>query len=409
MSQIQKSKQKRKLGNKPEKPCTAQANIDDQLLDAIKQEKPRVVKRLLESKANPNTAGEQNYTPLILACTIQDCSVRKTIVDLLLKKGADVNQQTTSGRSAMMNAVLLDGVDTVSTLLVNNCDINLVDCDGNNALCYAAMLGNNDIVRKLVQESLRRSTKIDHQNMRGLTALLLACQKGHLETARIIAVEGGASTTIRDLENFMNAHDWMRLKGTYTTQELAFLLPTRKRRDILYYQDRQNKDDVPSKAHSESHVFTVKSFEESKSLLPTLPDHSPTKSASTTALVPLSSQLFGPRAMSMYNISKRSMFDVPVSQTCTSSTKLVVPIRPSIPTEPFSTVKRDVYRSSYLDRRKSILNKSRKSEYYHRGALAPIGFDPNEKINKLATVQHTSRNGVSDSGKTQKHNSLPPL
>ena len=197
LARSQRDKPRKRVGLKPGKLSTTHVDINTQLLDAIQQEKPRVVRRLLDSEANPNTQGVQSQTPLILACTIQDSIVRKTIVDLLLKKGADVNLQDMSGQSALIKAVLLDDIDTFSTLKENDCDVSLVDCDGNNALCYAAMQGNNDIVRKLVHESLRRKLEIDHQNMRGLTALLIACQKGHLETARILAIEGGASVTIR--------------------------------------------------------------------------------------------------------------------------------------------------------------------------------------------------------------------
>lgn len=417
-------KAKRKLGpTKPGKSTTSHhvLDVNAQLFEAIKQEKPRLVKRLLDSKASPNTQlGEQNQTPLILACSIQDDRARKTIVDLLLQRGADVNQQTASGRNAIINAILLDDMDTISTLLDYNCDIDLADCDGNNALCYAAMVGNEDIVRKLVHESLRRKLGIDHQNMRGLTALLIACQEGHLEAARTLVTEGRASTTIRDLENFMNAHDWMKVKGFYTPQELAFLLPSRRRK-----YDYQNKkkgiktltDYLPTSDPHEGHespsnVFTVrrKSLEEDKLVLPRLGDPHLIKSASATTLESTPSSLSGSGSVSMFNLPKRSMFDVAEPKKGNHTATIATAVAPihvhrsvSIPS---SKVKTDVYRSSYLDRRKSFLSKNRRCEYYHSGALEPIaGFDPKEKISKLATVQHIA-NSTSES---KKHNSLPPL
>ena len=404
-------------------------DVNAQLFEAIKQEKPRLVKRLLDSKASPNTQlGEQNQTPLILACSIQDDRARKTIVDLLLQRGADVNQQTASGRNAIINAILLDDMDTVSTLLEYKCDINMIDCDGNNALCYAAMAGNEHIVRKLVHESLRRKLEIDHQNMRGLTALLIACQEGHLEAARTLVIEGRASTTIRDLENFMNAHDWMKVKGFYTPQELTFLLPSRRRKygyqnkrmGIKTLTDYMPTSDPHEGHESPSNVFTVrrKSLEEDKKLvLPRLGDPHLIKSASATTLESKPSSLSGfgstPSSLSgfgsvsMFSIPKRSMFDVaePKKGYNTATAASSIPKPAATPRVPFSNVKTDVYRSSYLDRRKSFLSKNRRCEYYHSGALEPIGFDPKEKINKLATVQHVA-NSASDS---KKHKSLPPL
>ena len=404
-------------------------DVNAQLFEAIKQEKPRLVKRLLDSKASPNTQlGEQNQTPLILACSIQDDRARKTIVDLLLQRGADVNQQTASGRSAIINAILLDDMDTVSTLLEYKCDINMIDCDGNNALCYAAMAGNEHIVRKLVHESLRRKLEVDHQNMRGLTALLLACQEGHLEAARTLVIEGRASTTIRDLENFMNAHDWMKVKGFYTPQELTFLLPSRRRKygcqnkkmGIKTLTDYMPTSDPHEGHESPSNVFTVrrKSLEEDKKLvLPRLGDPHLIKSASATTLESKPSSLSGfgstPSSLSgfgsvsMFNIPKRSMFDVaePKKGYNTATAASSIPKPAATPRVPFSNVKTDIYRSSYLDRRKSFLSKNRRCEYYHSGALEPIGFDPKEKISKLATVQQVA-NSASDS---KKHKSLPPL
>ena len=383
-------------------PTTTLDSYNALLFDAIREEKPRIVRRLLASNLNPNMQGERNETPLFVACNIRNDRARKKIVELLLRKGADVNQQSISGRSPVMNAILIDAIDTVSTLIDNNCHINLVDCDGNNALCYAAMLGNTDIVRRLVQESSRRKLEIDHQNLRGLTALLIASQKGHIETAKILVMEGAASTTIRDLENFMNAHEWMKVTGTYTTKELAFLLPSRKRRN--YRQEQQNKgirtfnDYVPLREHEEdcesTNVFTVqsKSLDDSNFVLPTLIDLQPTQSVSSTA--------FGPNSESVYNLPKRSMFDIPAYSTCSSasSRKLQVHKR----TASISTTKKDVYHSIYLDRRKSLLGKSDKYECYRE--LQPIGFDPNEKISKLATIRGSK--SICDK---QKHNSLPPL
>lgn len=416
-------KAKRNSGpTKPRKQPTSHhvLDINAQLFEAIKQEKPRIVKRLLDSKASPNAQlGEQNQTPLILACGIQDDRARKTIVNLLLQRGADINQQTASGRNAITSAVLLDDMDTVSTLLEYDCDIKLVDCDGNNALCYAAMVGNENIVRRLVHESLKRKVEIDHQNMRGLTALLIACQEGHLEAARTLVIEGRASTTIRDLENFMNAHDWMKMKGHYSPQELTFLLPSRRRKHG--YQNKKKGIKTltdylpisdPHEGQESPNVFTVrrKSLEEDKLVLPRLGDPHLMKSASATTLISTTSPLSGSGSVSMFSIPKRSMFEVAEPKRAyhhgsTSSSRATIPRPASIPSVPFSSVKTDVYRSSYLDRRKSFLSKNRQSEYYHSGALEPIGFDPKEKISKLATVQHVS-NSTSDS---KKHNSLPPL
>ena len=112
------------------------------------------------------------------------------------------------------------------TLLEAHSDISLEDSDGNNALCHAARLGYEEILQRLVREFKRSKVSVDQKNMHGLTPLLLACQEGHLICARILVCEGGASPTIRDLDNFMNAEEWMTLSGFFTSAELAFLSPS---------------------------------------------------------------------------------------------------------------------------------------------------------------------------------------
>ena len=406
---------------------TSHLDVNTQLLEAIEQEKPRVVRRLLESKANPNTpAGPLKQSPLMLANNVQNEESRKTILELLLKKGADVNMQDSSGQTVLMKAVLANDSDTVSTLMSHQCDIRLSDCDGNNVLCHAALSGNEEFVRLFVQEMKRRKLDIDCQNMRGLTALIISCQEGHLEAAKILVLEGGASTTIRDLDNFMSAQDWMKQSGFYTNEELTFLSPGTQKRNYYrkqrqmkgirtltdYMSTREHFDDKESK-----NVFAMRrnSLEMDQSggpLLPRLQGGLSKKRTPRHGMLSLSSSFSGSQrgSKSMFDRPSRSMFDVPKSQSTFTSLapgRPSPPRRSSLPEIPFSILKTDLYESSYLTRRKALLNKDRRSDFYHAGSLEPIGMNPSEKISKLTMVQHTTKENGPE--KQTKHNSLPPL
>ena len=367
-------------------------NQNSQLLEAITQGKPRLVRRLLDSRSDPNYQGGPNMiSPLMLACEVREEEAREAIVDLLLSKGADVNLQDAAGKTALMKAVLLDIPLLFSKILQKGADVRLVDVDGNTALSYAAEMGDAECVKLLVREGKRKSIHPDHQNLHGLTPLLLAAREGHLEVAKIL-VDAGASLSKRDLDNFMTAQEWMKLSSCYSEQELRFLSPSRKKKNF-YRQERMKKgiktlaDYLPrldeSSGLDSPNVFTISDSRPVQ--FPTLQgnpfptttpeeDHSPVK----------------------------SMFDVPAK-------KQISPLqhpglggdsmkrRSSISFPSVSSVKTDLYKSSYLSRRKSLLLKNSLSDGYHTGALAP-----------LTDSTHPPQTHSKDMSST-KTNRLPPI
>ncbi len=76
---------------------------------------PGAVRTLLQAGAEPNRAGTQGVTPLMLAASAEDPSVE--IVELLLGAGAKVEAKDAQGRTAV-DWALLQGESAVSRLLV---------------------------------------------------------------------------------------------------------------------------------------------------------------------------------------------------------------------------------------------------------------------------------------------------
>ena len=402
---------------------TSHSNPDLQLSEAVVQGKSRVVKRLLDSRANPNHANEVGQTPLMLACFIQDDESRKTILQLLLRKGADVNIQDFRGMTVLMSAIQVEDMDTTQFIMSHGCNVQLVDGDGNNALSYASALGNEQLVQALVRVFKRQRASIDHQNHQGLTPLLIACQEGHLEVARILVNEGGASPTIRDLDHFMNAQEWMSMSGFFAEEQLAFLSPSGLKRSY-YRKQRQLKgirtlhDCVLSHDHLEGNespnVFSLRrrSLEEKQTHLP---DLATTNSSSTTRHRSSHRQsVDGPKSM-FGEASGKSMFDVPmVSKTPGYALGCPIPQKQSSHSKtPFQTVKSDLYSSSYLTRRKSFLSRNPRSGLYHSGALDPLD-DIQPRGQRSAETDTHGRSSVNDkigshSNRKGKHDLLPPI
>ena len=363
MGHTGKAKKKHTRHSKAGSSTTSHFDHNAQLLEAISQGKPRVVRRLLDSRADPNyQGGPKMMSPLMQACEIKEEAARESIIELLLSKGADVNLQDISGQTALMKAIL-NGIPEASRLIKLGADVQLEDVDGNIALNYAAEMGDAEWTHMLTREGKKKGVHIDHQNLHGLTPLLLAAREGHLVVAKVL-VEGGASLSKRDLEHFMTALEWMKLTGCYSAHELEFLNPTSRKRNY-YRRERMKKgiktlaDFLPSiEGGADSpNVFTMPQPQEAAFLFPKLSNKA--VSSVTEEQQPL-----------------KSMFDFSLSkghqQQSTASTHGNTQRRNSISFPAVSSVKTDLYTSSYLSRRKSMLLKNSFSDGYHMGALAPI-------------------------------------
>ncbi len=388
---------KRKSKHPPKAASTHQTNHDSQLLEAASQGKLRVAKRLLDSRANPNTTNEVGQTPLMLACTVPDDAVRKDLVDLLLRRAADVNMQDHRGQTVLMSAVLLEDDDVIDCLLRFKCSTKLIDSDGNSALYYAAVSGNELLVRKLVGVAKQQGVDIDQQNVQGLTALLVACQEGHLEVAKILVQVGGASPMIRDLDHFMTAQEWIQISGFYGDEELSFLSPAIQRRS---FNRRQRKmkgiktltDYITSSESSDGsdspNVFSCRRGSHDNGRLPNL----------VSSQQPLS--MFG-------GTGGKSMFDAPPAAMATRTPGYAlgcpVPAKPLLHSKAgFLTTRSDLYSSSYLSRRKTFLTENPRSGYFHSGALEPLE-------GQRSSDTHVQTDKGSSHGNKRKNDLLPPI
>ena len=273
----------------------------------------------------------------------------------------------------------------------------------------------------MVQSAKQQGCDIDHRNMKGLTALLLTCQRGNLSAARIL-VKGGASPTIRDLDNFTTAGEWMKRSGCYLESDLKFLFPV-SRKKSYYRRQRQERgiktlsDYLSSESESDnSSVFTGREFTKSDRNL--FGDRS-TKLSLSPSLIQAASP-------------SRSMFDIQSSTNCLTALPSLSPssslspfrkksILPRLPNKPkplesSPDFKTELYHSRHLKQRQVYVTPNRQSGGFHTGALQPIPGDPLEKISQQTQtgggggrergdLVHGGKRG----GKRGKHRILPPL
>jgi ankyrin repeat protein len=75
-------------------------------------------------------------------------------VTLLLDKGADLNVQDKTGKTALMSAAAKGDAATVALLLDKRADLNLKDKTGKTALMWATQNGHTAIVETLVAHGI---------------------------------------------------------------------------------------------------------------------------------------------------------------------------------------------------------------------------------------------------------------
>lgn len=141
-----------------------------------------VLKHLVE-KAGAKLEPVQgtNVSPLWLASG----EGKLDIVEYLIKKGENVNEQRLDGISPLTAAVIGSHVSVVKVLMKHGADVSLVDTDGVNALTNAAEVGNVDIISMIVGDS-----DVNAISASGYSALVVAAAGGHAEIVKILLTHG---------------------------------------------------------------------------------------------------------------------------------------------------------------------------------------------------------------------------
>ncbi|XP_051264220.1 uncharacterized protein LOC127367945 [Dicentrarchus labrax] len=175
------------------------------LLEAMSNDKVHLARFILDALDGEivDSRTESAQTPLISSILLPDSQTRYKFVELLLQRGANVNCQDGSGRTALSYACEKGCLDVVKILVRNNADPEIVDAWGNTALMYAAVAGHSPVVEFLVRAFKRLGLQIDRQNKVGNSAVEVAKFLGHTECIFALTssskkgreAEGGAQGT----------------------------------------------------------------------------------------------------------------------------------------------------------------------------------------------------------------------
>lgn len=133
----------------------------------------------------------------------------------LLSRGADLEGNDTSGRTAVINAAWRGEKEVVDLLVELDADLNVADYDGRTAVSWAASNGHTDIVRRLLENGARAGIS----DQQGLTPLMRAAWNGHQDVVRLL-IDAGSSPSEKD-ETGSSALDYA-VKGGH--REIARIL-----------------------------------------------------------------------------------------------------------------------------------------------------------------------------------------
>lgn len=106
-----------------------------------------------------------------------------TKVKEALEKGSNVNTTDQNGRSLLLIAVIRKQTEMVKLLAQYKADVNLQDVQKDSPFLYAGASGQTEIVKLFLQNGAR----FDVFNRYNGTALIPACERGHVETVTVLA------------------------------------------------------------------------------------------------------------------------------------------------------------------------------------------------------------------------------
>lgn len=169
--------------------------MQQEIIQYVNNNDVKAVRELLSEGVDVNTQDERNRSLLLIATVNQDVAM----AELLVAEGADVNMQADNLDSPFLYAGASGQTDLVKLYLENGARFDVFNRYNGSALIPACERGHIETVQLLVDT---KDFPIDHVNNLGWTALLEAIVLGDgsktYQTIVQILKDGGADLQIAD-------------------------------------------------------------------------------------------------------------------------------------------------------------------------------------------------------------------
>ncbi|KAF4634049.1 hypothetical protein G7Y89_g4059 [Cudoniella acicularis] len=146
---------------------------------------------------DPDVQDGSGWTPLMIAVSLKD---GEELVDLFLRKGADVNAKNFSGQAALHFVASKNNLDVARKLLDNKppASTRVKDKRGQYPIHRAAAIGSVPMVELF----LKHKSPLNATDVAGYTPLHHAIAEGHGDTA-VALLKAGAETDKKDTDGFL--------------------------------------------------------------------------------------------------------------------------------------------------------------------------------------------------------------
>ena len=125
--------------------------VSDEVVAAAGRGDEEAVLAWLNSGGRANATYEQGGVSGLTLLMLAAIQGHERVVDLLLQRGAEINQQNSRGGTALMGAARNGHERVVELLLQRGAEINMQDSDGVTALMSAAVKGHERVVELLLR------------------------------------------------------------------------------------------------------------------------------------------------------------------------------------------------------------------------------------------------------------------
>jgi ankyrin repeat protein len=171
------------------------------LISAAARGDLEIVNLLVRRGADVNVKDKRQYTALFHAI---EAMYDDVALVLMSQPSLDPNVQGKNGTTALISYVWQDRKDAVEKLLERGANVNAQDADGDAPLHGAAQNGNVEILNLLLDKGADPNVK----NRLGGTPLMWAAVFGNENAAKRL-LERGANPALKDADG-MTALDWAR-------------------------------------------------------------------------------------------------------------------------------------------------------------------------------------------------------
>ena len=172
----------------------------------------KISQLLINKGADIHAVDALLYTPLGCAVapvrTADDPYPNIELIDLIIKRGANINHRSLGGGTPLQKACGAGYIDAVKTLIKNGADVNLIDDENVTCLHVAAYAGHKEIVELLIAKGADVNAKEEN----GDTPLDVAMEP--IENLENI------QTSMKSEEERRATADLLRKHGGKTGEEL---------------------------------------------------------------------------------------------------------------------------------------------------------------------------------------------